>query len=95
MIEQSILDAYATAIQKNFKDYVGPESDSSIEIEFEFGQRWIRVVRKQYSSRSAHSFIEATTGDIYKAASWKTPAKGVRGSVHALTPRVTQWTSAS
>ncbi len=30
---------------------------------------------------SVFCFIEKSTGDIYKAASWKAPAKGVRGSI--------------
>ena len=29
-------------------------------------------------SRSVHCFIDKKTGEIYKSASWKSPAKGVR-----------------
>ena len=33
---------------------------------------------------AVHSFVEYTTGDIYKAATYKTPAKnGVRGNIFA------------
>ena len=31
--------------------------------------------------RSVYCFIDKSNGDIYKAASWKAPAKGVRGSI--------------
>lgn len=31
--------------------------------------------------RSVYCFIDQSNGDIYKAASWKAPAKGVRGSI--------------
>lgn len=29
-------------------------------------------------SRSVHAFVDPLTGDVYKAAGWKAPAKGVR-----------------
>lgn len=36
------------------------------------------------SSRSAFAFVNKETGDIYKAASWKKPAEGARGSIFKL-----------
>lgn len=30
---------------------------------------------------SVHAFVDNATGDLYKAASWKAPAKGVRGNI--------------
>lgn len=46
------------------------------------GKRYWRVVRNDTSnSRSVHCFVEKTTGDIYKAESWKKVAKHVRGSI--------------
>lgn len=33
------------------------------------------------SGRSVHSFINKETGDIFKPASWGTPAKGARGNI--------------
>jgi hypothetical protein len=32
-------------------------------------------------SRSVHCFIDNATGDVYKAAGWKAPAKGARGNI--------------
>jgi hypothetical protein len=34
------------------------------------------------SQNSVHSFIDIKTGDIYKPASWKAPAKHARGSIY-------------
>ena len=31
-----------------------------------------------YRDASVHSFVDKNTGEVYKAASWKAPAKGVR-----------------
>lgn len=30
---------------------------------------------------SVHAFVDNMTGDLYKAAGWKAPAKGVRGNI--------------
>jgi hypothetical protein len=32
-------------------------------------------------SKSVHCFIDNATGDVYKAAGWKAPAKGARGNI--------------
>ena len=49
---------------------------------FEFGQKYIRVVRSDgSSSRSVHCFIDMTDGNVLKSASWKSPAKHARGNI--------------
>lgn len=47
------------------------------------GKRYVKVVtvRPQSVGGSAFAFIDATTGDIYKPASFATPAKGARGNI--------------
>jgi hypothetical protein len=30
------------------------------------------------TQRSIHAFVDKNTGEVYKSASWKSPAKGVR-----------------
>jgi hypothetical protein len=47
------------------------------------GQAWDKVImiRKGQSGGSMHCFINTETGDIYKPASYKAPAKGVRASI--------------
>ena len=47
------------------------------------GAKYTRVIitmNGNDQSRSVHCFIDAE-GNIYKAASWKTPAKGVRATL--------------
>lgn len=48
----------------------------------EYGKRFAKIARKSYGSTSVHCFVEISTGDIYKAATWKAPAKGVRGNIN-------------
>lgn len=43
------------------------------------GRRYHKVVQAVGGSGgSVHSFVERTTGDVYKAESWSRPARGVR-----------------
>ena len=49
------------------------------------GKKYIKVVREEYDERNdrwrdttVHAFINTETGEVYKPASWKAPAKHVR-----------------
>lgn len=47
------------------------------------GKKYIRIVVNQYgnfSNRSVYCFLDME-GNIYKSASWKIPAKHIRGSI--------------
>lgn len=77
------LGRFRDNVHAAFDRYYGRSSASRVpRLEFQEGGRYIRVVRNDGTSRSAHSFIDKATGDIYKAASYKAPAKGVRGNIH-------------
>jgi hypothetical protein len=54
------------------------------------GKRYVKLVRVDEDpktgelwshTRSVHSFVELATGDIFKPASYKVPAKHARGSI--------------
>jgi hypothetical protein len=48
------------------------------------GRRYARIVRTEEGhNRSVYCFVDTKTGAILKAASWKAPAKGARGSIYA------------
>lgn len=44
------------------------------------GKRYIKVIQRYHISpqETVHSFIDKNTLDLYKAASWNSPAKGAR-----------------
>jgi len=49
------------------------------------GKKYLKVVREEYDERNdrwrdttVHSFVDKKTGEVYKPASWKAPAKHVR-----------------
>lgn len=79
IVTEEHLEAYRQHI---VKDYCGWNDDCGfsrspigLSVEFEPGSKYIRVITMNGSSRSAHSFVEKSTGLIWKAASWKAPAK--------------------
>ena len=52
------------------------------------GPKWIRVWTTglhRADSRSCYCFLDAE-GNIYKAAGWDKPAKGVRGTIETIDP---------
>lgn len=56
----------------------------ALELTAEIGPRYIRIVETDGPHhRSAFCFVDRQSGAILKAAGWKGPAKGVRGSIFA------------
>lgn len=61
----------------------------------ERGRKFTKIVKQEYHNdsrnhQSVHAFIDHSTGDIYKAASWKAPAKIVRYNIVTDFERVIQ-----
>ena len=54
---------------------------------FESGRKYHKVIMTAHGSRSVHCFIDKKTGEIYKSASWKSPAKGVRYDLRLIADR--------
>jgi hypothetical protein len=50
--------------------------------EFERGNRYYKITNGNGSSRSVFAFVDRDTGDIYKPATFKAPAKGVRFNIY-------------
>jgi hypothetical protein len=42
------------------------------------GRKYHKIIMSTQSDRSAHAFVDVKTGEVYMAASWKSPAKHVR-----------------
>lgn len=51
-----------------------------VEIVASRGKRYAKLI--QLPCGSVHSFVELTTGDIFKPASFKAPAKHARGNIY-------------
>jgi|8_EtaG_2_1085327.scaffolds.fasta_scaffold125290_1 hypothetical protein len=66
------------ALRTNFyRQY--PSSDRSFDFRAIEGRKFIKLVQTEEGrDSSVHAFIDKKTGEVYKPASWKSPAKHVR-----------------
>ena len=86
-----------TANLMKFKVYSGKKYYKIVQQEYREGSSWNNY-KTGYSDGSVHAFVDKETGDVYKPASWKAPAKHVRFSFQKpedirflLTPSNVDW----
>jgi hypothetical protein len=53
----------------------------------ETGRKYHKIIMDANGSRSVHCFVDKKTGQVYKSASWKSPAKGVRFDLRIIEQR--------
>ena len=75
-LTSDFLDQMLAMLSKHMSDRRG----TTVKLTAEPGRKYIKVVDESHESRSVYCFIDQK-GNIYKPASWKAPAKHVRGSV--------------
>ena len=87
-----------TANLMKFKVYSGKKYYKIVQQEFETWEKSRNYGK--YADGSVHCFVDKKTGDVYKAASWRSPAKHVRFSLQnesdikfLLNPDNVTWTS--
>ena len=80
-----------------------PDSDYPVRFRMEFGRKYIKVIQQdlrddEYRDGGVHAFVDRKTGEVYKPASWKSPAKIVRYDLRVINdrekltdPRFTDW----
>jgi hypothetical protein len=62
--------------------------DCPIDYVIETGKKYHKVIFVDGGgSRSVHCFIDKNTGELYKSASWKAPAKGIRYDLRLIKDR--------
>ena len=62
--------------------------DCSIDYVIESGKKYHKIILIDGGgSRSVHAFVDKKTGEVYKSASWKSPAKGVRYDLRIIEQR--------
>jgi len=62
--------------------------DCSIDFVIESGRKYHKIILIDGGGgRSVHAFVDKKTGEIYKSASWKSPAKGVRYDLRIIEQR--------
>jgi hypothetical protein len=59
-----------------------------IDYVIESGKKYHKIIMIDGGgSRSVHAFVDRKTGELYKSASWKAPAKGVRYDLRIIEQR--------
>ncbi len=53
----------------------------------ETGRKYHKIIMSANGSRSVHAFVNKNTGEMYKSASFKSPAKGVRYDLRLIKDR--------
>ena len=53
----------------------------------EEGRKYLKIVMNAQGSKSVHAFVDKKTGEVYKSASFKAPAKGVRFDLRLIKDR--------
>ena len=69
-----------TANLMKFKVYSGKKYYKIVQQEYREGASWNNY-KTGYADGSVHCFVDKETGDVYKAASWRSPAKHIRFSL--------------
>ena len=61
--------------------------ESDYDFFIEEGRKYHKIVMDARGSKSVHAFVDKKTGDVYKAASFKAPAKHVRFNLCIISDR--------
>ena len=79
------------ALVDNFKSRnygkVGGYDAPAYKFYIEEGRKYHKIIMDAHGSRSVHAFVDKKTGEVYKSASWKSPAKGVRYDLRLISDR--------
>ena len=85
---------YCRSLEQNYQLRY-PNSNTSVTFTMEFGRKYIKVIQ---DNTSDHAFIDKKTGEVYKPAGWKSPAKIVRYDLRLISdrqklhdPKFTDW----
>ena len=85
---------YMRALEDNYTSRY-PDSSSPVTFRLEVGRKYLKVVQ---NDGGVHAFVDRNTGEVYKPASWKSPAKHVRFDLRIISdrellhnPKFTDW----
>jgi len=94
---------YCESLMENYRLQY-PYSSSDRKYDIQSGRKYHKVVASDLRtngerwSQGVHAFVDKKTGEVYKPASWKSPAKHVRYDLRIINqreqlhnPRFTDW----
>ena len=71
------------ALEANY-DHRYPNSSDPVRFNMELGRKYWKIMQNQ---GGVHAFIDRNTGEVYKPASWRGPAKIVRYDLRVIRER--------
>ena len=74
---------YVQSLEENYR-LKYPNSSDPVKFSMESGRKYWKV---NQIDGGVHSFVDKKTGEVYKPASWKSPAKYVRFDLRLITDR--------
>tara|TARA_B100000427_G_C15409765_1_gene551472 strand:+ start:566 stop:919 length:354 start_codon:yes stop_codon:yes gene_type:complete len=74
---------YTQSLEENYSKRYSNSSDP-VKFDIEKGRKYLKV--KQVDG-GVHSFVDRKTGEVYKPASWRGPAKYVRFDLRVINDR--------
>lgn len=68
------------SVEYNTKRIEEIKENPDYDFVIESGRKYLKIVMVN-NQRSVHAFVDKKTGELYKPAGWKSPAKHVRGQL--------------
>ena len=81
-VEQWAMDL-VDALEANY-DRRYPNSSDPVRFTIQAGRKYWKIIQNH---GGVHAFIDKNTGEVYKPASWKAPAKHVRYDLRIINQR--------
>lgn len=69
------LDKYTQRLQEVIVQSWGEFPEHAGKVSVKWGTKFYKVIVERSHSRSVHAFIDRTTGQLFKPASWHAPSK--------------------
>ena len=83
-IPEMVLDWTKELVTRLQEDYDANSKAGRYKFEIQTGRKYHKIVGK---NQGVHAFVKKTTGEVYKPASYKAPAKHVRYDLRIIKER--------
>ena len=75
---------WTTQLVSRLQDSYGREGDREGQFSITVGKKYYKIIQNR---GGVHAFVDKQTGEVYKPASWKSPAKHVRYDLRIINQR--------
>ena len=75
---------WTTQLVSRLQDSYGREGDREGQFSITVGKKYYKIIQNR---GGVHAFVDKQTGEVYKPASWKSPAKHVRYDLRIIRER--------